>query len=754
MCGFIKEWIENWKEDKKRNSEIENPGNMSDLLKIVAMKDPKYVKEFIEYNEEILKECHINGDRAVDLIKTVGDPEYIKECLGNVEKMKALDINGDRAVDLIKTVGDPEYIKECLGNVEKMKALDINGDRAVDLIKTVGDPEYIKEYLENVEKMQALDIYGGKVTELLTVEELEPKYIEEWLENIERMRALKIQDFIAADLIKKVEQKIPGYIKKCLENVEKMQALNIYGDRAVDLIKTVGDPEYIKECLENQEKRRALSIKGNSTAMLIITVEEKEPGYIKECLENVEKMQALGIDSYVMESLITATKDIVYIKKLLKNKEKMQALGIKDDGVYILMKTVEDPEYIKECLGNKEPGYIKEYIKNQIKDEKNNELGSDFLAQVIMMTGDAEFINDCRVNNDLNPETRDLLDRFTKIPPITLPGQMTIGVEIESEGSASRKEIADTMKKSADMGNWELKDDGSLTNGIEVVSPILRSSGTSIYEIYRVCSTLYSLGQTTSERCGGHIHIGADYLTDLQDWKNLRTIWNNTEKILYVISNRKGEIPRAGVLGYAQPISGKDESKQKTINLENESNLENFIAETKIIQGTRYSGINYVNVGEEEKNTIEFRLPNGTLDPTTWIENINLFGGLVRVSHELSKIMLKSAEQRTEEEKKMLYNYKVIQTEQDERKVAEALIGLCVSQEQMQTYLDRYDENSELLEKTPKINDGLKGQIRKNKIGKKTIPKINGVDLEEFSREVSKELEIINEREGESIDVK
>ena len=720
MRGFIKEWIENWKEEKKINSEIENPNNMLDLLKIVAMKDPEYVKEFIEYNKEILEECYIYGDGKVELIKIVEEkePGYIKKCLENVEKMEALDIKGNSAAELIKAVGDPEYIKKCLENVEKMEALDIKGNSAAELIKAVGDPEYIKKCLENVEKMEALDIKDNSV----------------------------------AELIKAVGD--PEYIKECLENPEKRKALNIYGDRAVDLIKTVGDPEYIKECLENQEKRRALSIKGNSTAMLIITVEEKEPGYIKECLENVEKMQALGIDSYVMESLITATKDIVYIKKLLKNKEKMQALGIKDDGVYILMKTVEDPEYIKECLGNKEPGYIKEYIKNQIKDEKNNELGSDFLAQVIMMTGDAEFINDCRVNNDLNPETRDLLDRFTKIPPITLPGQMTIGVEIESEGSASRKEIADTMKKSADMGNWELKDDGSLTNGIEVVSPILRSSGTSIYEIYRVCSTLYSLGQTTSERCGGHIHIGADYLTDLQDWKNLRTIWNNTEKILYVISNRKGEIPRAGVLGYAQPISGKDESKQKTINLENESDLENFIAETKIIQGTRYSGINYVNVGEEEKNTIEFRLPNGTLDPTTWIENINLFGGLVRVSHELSKIMLKSEEQRTEEEKKMLYNYEVIQMEQDERKVAEALIGLCVSQEQMQTYLDRYDENSELLEKTPEINDGLNGQIRKNKIGKKTIPKINGVDLEEFSRAVSKELEIINEREGESIDVK
>ena len=677
MCGFIKEWIENWKEDKKRNSEIENPGNMSDLLKIVAMKDPKYVKEFIEYNEEILKECHINGDRAVDLIKTVGDPEYIKECLGNVEKMKALDINGDRAVDLIKTVGDPEYIKECLGNVEKMKALDINGDRAVDLIKTVGDPEYIKEYLENVEKMQALDIYGGKVTELLTVEELEPKYIEEWLENIERMRALKIQDFIAADLIKKVEQKIPGYIKKCLENVEKMQALNIQDFIAVDLIKKV---------------------------------EQKVPGYIKKCLENVEKMQALNIQK-------SNTIDLI------------------------------------RMVEKKEPGYIKKYIKKHIKNGKVNELESDFLIQVIIMTADAKFIDYCKDSGVLNHKTIERLDRFTKISPITLPGQMTIGVEIESEGLASREEIEKIIGNLLKERTWELSSDITLINGTEAISPILRKDIAS-HEIYTVCNALYSLGQETSERCGGHIHIGADYLTDLQDWKNLRNIWNNTEKILYIISNRKGEIPREEVLKYAKPISGKDESKQKTINLESESDLENFIAGIKKIQGDRFSAINYVNVGEEEKNTIEFRLPNGTLDPTTWIENINLFGGLVRVSHELSKIMLKSEEQRTEEEKKMLYNYEVIQMEQDERKVAEALIGLCVSQEQMQTYLDRYDENSELLEKTPEINDGLNGQIRKNKIGKKTIPKINGVDLEEVSRAVDEKLAEINGREGEGIGVK
>ena len=539
-------------------------------------------------------------------------------------------------------------------------------------------------------------------------------------------------------LIKATED--PEYIKeKWLKDVKKMHALGIYGDRAVALIKATGDPEYIKECIENVGKMQALYINGDRAVNLIKETGDSE--CIKEkWLENVKKMQALGIEGRNAVILIKATKDIEYIKKLLKNKEKTKALNIQDFHAIELIRTVEE----------KEPGYIKEYIKNHIKNRKINELESTFLAQVIIMTGDAEFIDYCENSDVLNHETREILDRFTKMPPVTLPDKMTIGVEIESEGLASREEIAGII------GNlsWKLKPDDTLDDGIEAVPLSGLTPSTAGDEIYGACKALCLSGQTISERCGGHIHIGADYLTDLQDWKNLRTIWNNTEKILYIISNRKGEIPREEVLKYAKPISGKDESKQKTINLESESDLENFIAGIKKIQGDRFSAINYVNVGEEEKNTIEFRLPNGTLDPTTWIENINLFGGLVRVSHELSEIMLKSAEQRTEEEKKMLYNYKVIQTEQDERKVAEALIGLCVSQEQMQTYLDRYDENSELLKKTPEINDGLKGQIRKNKIGKKTIPKINGVDLEEVFRAVDEKLAEINGREGEGIDDK
>ena len=423
MCGFIKEWIENWKEDQKINSEIENPGNMSDLLKIVAMKDPEYVKEFIEYNEEILEECRINGDSAVELIKTVEEkePGYIKELLENVEKMRALGIYGDRAVELIKAVGDPEYIKECLGNVEKMNALGIDFNRAVELIKAVGDPEYMKEYLGDPEKREALHIYGDRAIDLIkTVGD--PEYIKECLENIEKMQALGINGDRVVDLIKTVGD--PEYIKECLENVEKMQTLGIWGDRAVELIKAVGDSEYIKECLGNVEKMQALDIKDDRAYDLIKTVEEKEPGYIKEFLENVKKVQvirngervvdlikATGDPEYIKETWIenvacrqelrrqnifldeaeliktVEEKEPGYIKELLENLEKMKALEIYAAAAVELIKTVEE----------KEPGYIKELLEN-VEKMKALKIYVNRVVELIKTVGDPEYIKECLEN--------------------------------------------------------------------------------------------------------------------------------------------------------------------------------------------------------------------------------------------------------------------------------------------------------------------------------------------------------------------
>ena len=445
--------------------------------------------------------------------------------------------------------------------------------------------------------------------------------------------------------------------------IEEWEKYGSNGDHICSLIKSVNDPEFTKECIKNYKK---YELNRNNVAYLIKSV--NDPEFTKECIKNYKKYK------------------------------------LNDDNVADLIRTLNDLEYIK--------GFVKEQIQNKNINGKN----IHYIIQLALFTKDMELIENLRKNCDA--KIVEELDRYLKIQPTTLPKEMTIGVEIESEGPCNWENIRETIDE-AEL-DWVAKDDGSLQNGTEVVSTILTESTASM-EIFKICQELRRLRQTTSKRCGGHIHIGADYLTDIQDWRNLRTIWNNAEGIFYAISNAKGEIPRQGVIEYASPISKKDETFSETIKLDSEDDLEKYIKLLKEIQGSKYSGINYRNVGSSGKNTIEFRLPNGTINPTTWVENINLFGGLIRTSHELSKIMKKTEEQRTEEEKQMLYNYEILQTETDEKKDAEALIKLCVLPEQVKTYLERYNVNSKLLKHSPEIYKRLKERISTKKIGQKVF---------------------------------
>ena len=445
--------------------------------------------------------------------------------------------------------------------------------------------------------------------------------------------------------------------------IEEWEKYGSNGDHICSLIKSVNDPEFTKECIKNRKK--------------------------------------YGLDSKAAIDLIKSVNDPDFTKECIKNYKKYK---LNDDNVADLIRTLNDLEYIK--------GFVKEQIQNKNINGKN----IHYIIQLALFTKDMELIENLRKNCDA--KIVEELDRYLKIQPTTLPKEMTIGVEIESEGPCNWENIRETIDE-AEL-DWVAKDDGSLQNGTEVVSTILTESTASM-EIFKICQELRRLRQTTSKRCGGHIHIGADYLTDIQDWRNLRTIWNNAEGIFYAISNAKGEIPRQGVIEYASPISKKDETFSETIKLDSEDDLEKYIKLLKEIQGSKYSGINYRNVGSSGKNTIEFRLPNGTINPTTWVENINLFGGLIRTSHELSKIMKKTEEQRTEEEKQMLYNYEILQTETDEKKDAEALIKLCVLPEQVKTYLERYNVNSKLLKHSPEIYKRLKERISTKKIGQKVF---------------------------------
>lgn len=189
---------------------------------------------------------------------------------------------------------------------------------------------------------------------------------------------------------------------------------------------------------------------------------------------------------------------------------------------------------------------------------------------------------------------------------------------------------------------------------------------------------------------------------------------------MYIISNKEGEIPREGVSHYAKPISSKFEEilNSGTVSLESENDLKKFV---KSAQNDRYYGINFKNVGKS-KNTIEFRLPNGTIDADTWIENINLFGGIVRASEELAQIQLMDEADRTpEEQQKLDFSEQLKNKEISDSERLELLLSIVIPEENRQIYRNRYEKNSELLKQNTAINYEITNQVAKENINIKKI---------------------------------
>ena len=686
----------------------------SSLIILMRFSSKIYdIRELIEKREKF----GLSSYEICSLIKGTHDQEYIKECIKDREKY-GIDLNLIKG--LIKETKDSYYIKEC---IEQREKFGIEKYEVKELLKCIKDVECIKSCIEDRKK---LELDEENITYLIE-ETHDQKYIKECIKNREN---LELNPYHVRDLIKATHD--PEYIKECIKNREKFKLGSYY---LTELIEETKDTKYIKECVENSEN---LGLFSHDIYELIKIIQDV--GYIKECIENRERF---GLKPYDIVSLIIATKDIDYIKGFVKIREKLK---LEPYCVVRLVEATQDSKYIEDCIENKARFNFSssdiesliiatkdiEYIKKCVKNKEILELLTD-PTKLILLSGDINYnIAEYEKKVYLRRESIEKLKIFTSKEKIKLPSEIKIGIEIETEGITDN---SNKIEKKLEKTDWKVKEDFSLRNGTEVVSPILTGNlEQASNEIKSICAILNGMSQSVSKRCGGHIHIGADYLTNKQDWINLIEIWSNAEKMLYIISNKKGEIPREDITEYAQPISKKIEEaiKNGTINLEGEEDLKEFVNTIVKIQGARYSGINFCNLWSRGKNTIEYRLPNGTINPNTWIENINLFGGIIKISHELSEIQVKNEGQRSDKEKKLLENFKTLQTEYDEKKIAMALIELCICPEDRQIYIDRYNINSLLLEKSEDIKDEIMENVSKSKIGKKALTGKNSITGEEY----------------------
>ena len=156
----------------------------------------------------------------------------------------------------------------------------------------------------------------------------------------------------------------------------------------------------------------------------------------------------------------------------------------------------------------------------------------------------------------------------------------------------------------------------------------------------------------------------------------------------------------------AAPISKKvSEAIEKgTINLDSEEDLNEFIKGLQNIQKNelgRSASLNLLNINNG-KNTIEFRVANGTINPDIWIENVRLFGRIVQISEKLAQIEKENQSELTEEDKKLLNLMESLKEEKPEREKMEVLLEMLFTEEERIVYRERYDENSKLLEEASK----------------------------------------------------
>ena len=656
-----------------------------------------------EVLDRFIKVCPKTTLKPINIILKKGKG-YIDHCLANKQELniRSMDIHS-----ILIGYKDKETIDKW---IYKRKELGLNNIQIIDIINSIED----KEFTDNcITRRVDLGLSNSDIT-MLIYGMRDIKYADKWIKNKDEI-GLNSQDVF--DIIMGLNK--GEYTDKCINDRKK---LGLDNNQIVNLIIGVGGQKYIEKWIEKKDE---LELEPIDIVKLICNVPMLRYNK-KRFYEDVDELhldsRAITAMLEIMQLQHLAPQEYTYIKDYLSsgsaNKLEKSDLIRLLAMEHLVHKTEYDNEKNEFNLSKEEIDFLKvvtnkEYFKKYLARKSNN-------------------YKSC----------------------IKLPEAITIGMEIECIGPYSNY-----LKLLGKFGEWKCEIDGSVEGdkidelGVEVKSPILTGNQEQTSNnIKNMCKLLKNMGQRVNGTCGGHIHIGADYLTSSQSLENLMELYLNNEKALYLISNKEGEIPREDVIKFAAPMSQymEDVLDSGEINLEDVEDLEKLKQNiSKVSSNDRCRGINFENLAENGIGTIEFRLSNGTVDSDVWIQNINLFGGMVKVAEDIHIIQEKGEETRTKKEKEMLEKFERIRSgDNSEQERLELLLELVITDEDRRIYTDRYSVNSELLHKNARLEKLLdinletrqkEFNLKKYYIGKKIIgsqDRITGDEIQLTERKI------------------
>lgn len=207
---------------------------------------------------------------------------------------------------------------------------------------------------------------------------------------------------------------------------------------------------------------------------------------------------------------------------------------------------------------------------------------------------------------------------------------ITFGVEIEAE-DCKFNIIKNKINILFPNNSWTVKCDETLKNGIEIASPLLHNEEGYFKDLNAVCLILNEYAQIF-EHCGGHIHIGAHIFEGKKQYiLNLIKLWAVYENIIYRFGYGEFLSNRPEIEVFAKPIRNKLLKSYDKLIEEKHLSIEDIIDEVSLRRKQAINFDNATNFSQVRyRNTIEFRNPNGTLNPVIWQNNINFFVNLIK----------------------------------------------------------------------------------------------------------------------------
>lgn len=211
---------------------------------------------------------------------------------------------------------------------------------------------------------------------------------------------------------------------------------------------------------------------------------------------------------------------------------------------------------------------------------------------------------------------------------------VTFGMEIESE--YAKNGAHEKIKNASTKNHWEACWDLSLKSGVEAVSPIMIDEVDTWKDVSVICSILKE-NSKIDRNAGAHVHVGSQILgDDLQSWVNFIRFWGVYENIIFRFASGEYLTYRPHTKRYAEPVAEYFLERYSKLNLKEKTLY--FLLHAFDCQEEREYAINFTNVVCSnpktlmDRNTIEFRCPNGTLNPTIWQNNVNFFVKMLNYS--------------------------------------------------------------------------------------------------------------------------